>query len=274
MKRIALVGLLMWSAPHSLAAASEAWFAPTPLRNTYQQLAQGHPLLAWHELSLALQSHSIDEQHWLAVKKVILSRTQCGQALPLSLSVPAAVTVSFIDKTNQSFRGHQVKIAVELLRRPVMITLRDPQGNVLLEHAFEPVGSGSWEQDYLEAESAELLAPFASGLYALTIDGRSVPLVIAASESSHWAESDVRDPQRVSLNLPSTTSSCAPAQAQWQYFDRQFELLDAQPVAADTENVFPPAPQQARWQSVSVMQSEYQGSIRIHRVQRLTQPVN
>ncbi len=55
-------------------------FADTPLQHAYQALATNQPLLAWQELNLALNQHTITSEHWQPIKREILRQTACGTA--------------------------------------------------------------------------------------------------------------------------------------------------------------------------------------------------
>ncbi|WP_229310012.1 DUF2861 family protein, partial [Vibrio cholerae] len=56
--------------------------------------------------------------------------------------------------------------------------------------------------------------------------------------------------------------------------DQNFTLLHSQTVNRNQHPAPPTAPSQARWRSLSVIQSEYQGTIRVEQMQRLTIPID
>ncbi|MBG0761171.1 hypothetical protein BOO22_17345 [Vibrio cidicii] len=244
---------------------SHAWFRATPLQTSYQQLAEGHPTQAWHELIHTLSTTPVAEPFWQPIKEAILSQTQCGQALPSTSPNDLAIAVTFIHKFNQTFQGYQVRLSAENLSQPLAVRLASAQGATLLAAELAPA-------DYAEVESRDLLSPYAAGVYWLTLGEQRMALLISAPSSTPWIEqSSAAD---LTIRFPATPSGCASSLARWQFFDQNFTLLHSQTVNRDQPPAPPTAPSQARWRSLSITQSEYQGTIRVEQMQRLTIPID
>ncbi|HAS6184813.1 DUF2861 family protein [Vibrio vulnificus] len=244
---------------------TNSWFRATPLQTSYQRLVEGHPTQAWHELTHALSTTPVAEPFWKPVKEAILSQTQCGQALPTTSPNDLALAVTFIHKFNQTFQGYQIRLSTENLSEPLAVRLTSVQGVTLLEAELAPA-------DYAEVESRDLLSPYAAGIYWLTLDEQRIALLISAPSSTPWIEqSSAAD---LTIHLPASPSGCASSMARWQFFDQHFTLLHSQTVNRDQPPAPPSAPSQARWRSLSVIQSEYQGTIRVEQMQRLTIPID
>ncbi|EOV0101524.1 TPA: DUF2861 family protein [Vibrio vulnificus] len=267
-----IVRLGMLSALVSGAALAETppspthpWFRATPLQSSYQRLVEGHPTQAWHELIHTLSTTPVAEDFWQPIKEAILSQTQCGQALPSTSPNDLAIAVTFIHKFNQTFQGYQVRLSAENLTQPLAVRLASAQGATLLAAELAPA-------DYAEVESRDLLSPYAAGIYWLTLDEQRIALLISAPSSTPWIEqSSAAD---LTIHLPASPSGCASSMARWQFFDQHFTLLHLQTVNRDQPPAPPSAPSQARWRSLSVIQSEYQGTIRVEQMQRLTIPID
>ncbi|ELK8308312.1 TPA: DUF2861 family protein [Vibrio vulnificus] len=267
-----IVRLSMLSALVSGAALAETppspthpWFRATPLQSSYQRLVEGHPTQAWHELIHTLSTTPVAEDFWQPIKEAILSQTQCGQALPSTSPNDLAIAVTFIHKFNQTFQGYQVRLSAENLTQPLAVRLASAQGATLLAAELAPA-------DYAEVESRDLLSPYAAGIYWLTLDEQRIALLISAPSSTPWIEqSSAAD---LTIHLPASPSGCASSMARWQFFDQHFTLLHSQTVNRDQPPAPPSAPSQARWRSLSVIQSEYQGTIRVEQMQRLTIPID
>ncbi|HAS6061915.1 TPA: DUF2861 family protein [Vibrio vulnificus] len=267
-----IVRLGMLSALVSGAALAETppspthpWFRATPLQSSYQRLVEGHPTQAWHELIHTLSTTPVAEDFWQPIKEAILSQTQCGQALPSTSPNDLAIAVTFIHKFNQTFQGYQVRLSAENLTQPLAVRLASAQGATLLAAELAPA-------DYAEVESRDLLSPYAAGIYWLTLDEQRIALLISAPSSTPWIEqSSAAD---LTIHLPASPSGCASSMARWQFFDQHFTLLHSQTVNRDQPPAPPSAPSQARWRSLSVIQSEYQGTIRVEQMQRLTIPID
>ncbi|EHU6506715.1 DUF2861 family protein [Vibrio cholerae] len=267
-----IVRFVMLSALISGAAIAEtppspihAWFRATPLQTSYQQLAEGHPMQAWHELIHTLSTTPVAEAFWQPIKEAILSQTQCGQALPNTSPNDLSIAVTFIHKFNQTFQGYQVRLSAENLTQPLAVRLTSAQGATVLEAELAPA-------DYAEVESRDLLSPYAAGVYWLTLGEQRIALLISAPSNTPWIEqSSATD---LTIRFPATPSGCASSLARWQFFDQNFTLLHSQTVNRDQPPAPPSAPSQARWRSLSVIQSEYQGTIRVEQMQRLTIPID
>ncbi|EJN2399910.1 DUF2861 family protein [Vibrio cholerae] len=266
-----IVRLGMLSALLSGAAIAEtppsphAWFRTTPLQTSYQLLVEGHPTQAWHELIHTLSTTPVAEAFWQPIKEAILSQTQCGQALPSTSPNDLAIAVTFIHKFNQTFQGYQVRLSAENLSQPLAVRLTSAQGATVLETELAPA-------DYAEVESRDLLSPYAAGVYWLTLGEQRMALLISTPSSTPWIEqSSAAD---LTIRFPATPSGCASSLARWQFFDQNFTLLHSQTVNRDQPPAPPTAPSQARWRSLSITQSEYQGTIRIEQMQRLTIPID
>ncbi|KQA13065.1 DUF2861 family protein [Vibrio cholerae] len=267
-----IVRFVMLSALISGAAIAEtppspihAWFRATPLQTSYQQLAEGHPMQAWHELIHTLSTTPVAEAFWQPIKEAILSQTQCGQALPNTSPNDLSIAVTFIHKFNQTFQGYQVRLSAENLTQPLAVRLTSAQGATVLEAELAPA-------DYAEVESRDLLSPYAAGVYWLTLGEQRIALLISAPSSTPWIEqSSATD---LTIRFPATPSGCASSLARWQFFDQNFTLLHSQTVNRDQPPAPPSAPSQAHWRSLSITQSEYQGTIRVEQMQRLTIPID
>ncbi|EOW9351103.1 DUF2861 family protein [Vibrio cholerae] len=267
-----IVRFVMLSALISGAAIAEtppspihAWFRATPLQTSYQQLAEGHPMQAWHELIHTLSTTPVAEAFWQPIKEAILNQTQCGQALPNTSPNDLSIAVTFIHKFNQTFQGYQVRLSAENLTQPLAVRLTSAQGATVLEAELAPA-------DYAEVESRDLLSPYAAGVYWLTLGEQRIALLISAPSNTPWIEqSSATD---LTIRFPATPSGCASSLARWQFFDQNFTLLHSQTVNRDQPPAPPSAPSQARWRSLSVIQSEYQGTIRVEQMQRLTIPID
>ncbi|EHA1123967.1 DUF2861 family protein [Vibrio navarrensis] len=244
---------------------THAWFRTTPLQSSYQLLVDGHPTQAWHELIHALSTTPVAEPFWQPIKEAILSQTQCGQALPSTSTNDLSIAVTFIHKFNQTFQGYQVRLSAENLSQPLAVRLASAQGATLLAAELAPA-------DYAEVESRDLLSPYAAGVYWLTLGEQRMALLISAPSSTPWIEQSNAD--ALTIRFPATPSGCASSLARWQFFDQNFTLLHSQTVNRDQHPAPPTAPSQARWRSLSVIQSEYQGTIRVEQMQRLTIPID
>lgn len=219
-------------------------------------MARAHPHTVYHARSRAF---------WQPIKEAILSQTQCGQALPSASLNDLAIAVTFIHKFNQTFQGYQVRLSAENLSQPLAVRLASSQGATLLAAELAPA-------DYAEVESRDLLSPYAAGVYWLTLGEQRMALLISAPSSTPWIEqSSAAD---LTIRFPATPSGCASSLARWQFFDQNFTLLHSQTVNRDQHPAPPIAPSQARWRSLSVIQSEYQGTIRVEQMQRLTIPID
>ncbi|EPS3400150.1 DUF2861 family protein [Vibrio vulnificus] len=244
---------------------THAWFRATPLQSSYQPLIDGHPTQAWHELIHTLSTTPVAEAFWQPIKEAILSQTQCGQALPSTSPNNLAIAVTFIHKFNQTFQGYQVRLSAENLSQPLAVRLTSAQGATVLETELAPA-------DYAEVESRDLLSPYAAGVYWLTLGEHRMALLISAPSNTPWIEqSSAAD---LTIRFPSTPSGCASSLARWQFFDQNFTLLHSQTVNRDQTSSSSAVPSQAHWRSLSVIQSEYQGTIRVEQMQRLTIPID
>ncbi|GHZ99188.1 hypothetical protein VCSRO129_1157 [Vibrio cholerae] len=228
-------------------------------------MVEGHPTQAWHELIHTLSTTPVAEAFWQPIKEAILSQTQCGQALSSTSPNDLTIAVTFIHKFNQTFQGYQVRLSAENLTQPLAVRLASAQGATLLAAELTPA-------DYAEVESRDLLSPYAAGVYWLTLGEQRMALLISAPSSTPWIEqSSAAD---LTIRFPATPSGCASSLARWQFFDQNFTLLHSQTVNRNQHPAPPTAPSQARWRSLSVIQSEYQGTIRVEQMQRLTIPID
>ncbi|EHK7540279.1 DUF2861 family protein [Vibrio cholerae] len=267
-----IVRLGMLSALVSGAAIAEtppsltqAWFRATPLQSSYQPLIDGHLTQAWHELIHTLSTTPVAEDFWQPIKEAILSQTQCGQALPSTSPNDLAIAVTFIHKFNQTFQGYQVRLSAENLTQPLAVRLASAQGATLLAAELAPA-------DYAEVESRDLLSPYAAGVYWLTLGEQRMALLISPPSNTPWIEQSNAD--ALTIRFPATPTGCSSSLARWQFFDQNFTLLHSQTVNRDQHPAPPSAPSQARWRNLSVIQSEYQGTIRVEQMQRLTIPID
>lgn len=241
-----------------------AWFRSTPLQSSYQKLVEGFPQQAWHELISALSFTPVAEPFWQPIKEEILNQTQCGQSLQATSTNDKAVAVTFIHKINQTFQGYQVKVSIDDLVEPLNVSLISPQGKMIIEQTLVPA-------IYTESESHELLSPYASGVYWLILGKQRFPLLISAPSIVAWI--DPINDNKININLPITLYICAPALAREQFFDQNFALLHSQIINSSKPFTFAKATKETKWKSLSVIKSEYQGSIRVEYIQRLTSPI-
>ncbi len=228
-------------------------------------MVEGHPTQAWHELIHTLSTTPVAEPFWQPIKEAILSQTQCGQALACASLIDGGIGGGFFHNFLQTFQGYQVRLSAENLSQPLAVRLASSQGATLLAAALAPA-------DYADVESRVLLSPYAAGVYWRPLGEQRMALLISAPSSPPWIEqSSAAD---LTIRFPATPSGCASSLARWQFFDQNFTLLHSQTVNRDQHPAPPIAPSQARWRSLSVIQSEYQGTIRVEQMQRLTIPID
>lgn len=256
-------------------------FMDTPLKASYEALAQQQASLSWQALILALQKTPIEEAHWHSLKEAILSASQCGRTLEPENSAfdttKRQVTLSLQRRTNLAQQGYQVKVSLEGASQAVNITLMDRDGKLWLEGRTELPQDG-----YVELESAEFLTPLAAGLYRLVIDSQSYWLVLSSPSQEDWL-SLVED-RRLLLTVkrPPTLPSCLPPVALWRWFTEDYQLLGRAQSVRFTANsstkqaqieMPKSAPEKAQWLSTMVFKQHFQGAIQVEELQRLTLPI-
>lgn len=271
-------------------AKADNWFADTPLQSSYSALSADQTLLAWQELQLSLSQNQISEHYWQPIKDAVLSKTQCGKQLISSVSLPANIDVSFINKNSVNNQGYQIKISTEQVTQPLTLDLFD-ENNTLLVSADIPQPT----EEYSEFESNDLLSAPKAGIYQLSINGVSYPLVISSFTDTAWVHSSTRRASKsLVITPPANKISCAPVVMNWQWFDEQYnqigkhipmQLTPRAPVmpitsAATERNLRYTAkrpattPSNATWLSAVVSQFEYQGEVKVEYVQRFSLPIS
>ncbi|SON52044.1 DUF2861 family protein [Vibrio tapetis] len=250
-------------------------FTDTPLQHAYQALATNQPRLAWQELNLALNQHTISSQHWQPIKREILSQTACGTALPLEVKLDTKLRLSVIKRSGLTSQGYQVRLSTEASPVREKILLTSPNGVVLLE------GSLAASRQYQELESPELLHKPASGLFTLSVGDKQVTLLLSMDllsmdrHTSWLTQSQQTNRAQVSLDLPAHIDGCPVAAASWQWFDKNYNMLGSKipfQYAQENRPTALPIASKASYLSASVELVEFQQSIRIEYVQRLAIP--
>lgn len=258
------------------AASLQAnWFASTPLQAAYTALAQENPQLAWQELQIALSQHTMNQQHWIPVKEAILDGTECGRRLNAATELAGSISVYFISKSDSVSLDYQIKLSAESVTQAIAVTLIDPNGTSLLQAEFDA------QQEYREVETQRLIIKPTQGLYQLLVNDQRYPLIISGLSDRQWLQlDDVTFQPKLTLDLPQTSSSCAPASAHWQWFNNQYDMLSqrqlvtATPQGTTLSAALPPdAPPQATRLSAIVSQYEYQSGVQIKYIQRAALPL-
>ncbi|MCG9542421.1 DUF2861 family protein [Vibrio sp. Isolate33] len=256
-------------------ACHAAWFADTPLQHTYQSLLDNQPQVAWQELQIALNQETLDSQLWLPVKQEILSRTQCGTTLEQSSAPNNHIQVSFIKRHGLSSQGYQIKVSAEQLNEAVedqtqRISLVSPEGKVVID------GQLNSDVEYQEIETSEMFIKPESGVYQLTIGSNNYPIIVALDDSKRWLtlENKLNDPHIV-VTPPNVIDNCPNTNVSWQWFDENYDMLGFKVPIKSLEATVPtesPSGAQAKHLSASVEMFEYQGSIEVQYVQRVSVP--
>lgn len=271
-------------------AKADNWFADTPLQSSYSALSADQTLLAWQELQLSLSQNQISEHYWQPIKDAVLSKTQCGKQLISSVSLPANIDISFINKNSVNNQGYQIKISTEQVTQPLILKLFD-ENNTLLVTANIPQPT----EEYIEFESNDLLSTPKAGIYQLSINNVRYPLVISSFTNTTWVQQSTdKTSKSFIVTPPANKIACAPVVMNWQWFDEQYNQLGkhipmqltpvapAIPVtsAATDSNLQYAAkrpattPSNATWLSAVVSQFEYQGEVKVEYVQRFSLPIS
>ncbi|MGF1793780.1 DUF2861 family protein [Photobacterium profundum] len=268
-------------------AKADNWFADTPLQSSYSALSADQTLLAWQELQLSLSQNQISEHYWQPIKDAVLSKTQCGKQLISSVSLPANIDVSFINKNSVNNQGYQIKISTEQVTQPLILELFD-ENNTLLVTANIPQPT----EEYIEFESNDLLSTPKAGIYQLSINNVRYPLVISSFTNTTWVrQSTDQTSKSFIVTPPENKIACAPAVMNWQWFDEQYnqigkhismQLTPVMPItSAATDNNLQYAakrpaatPSNATWLSAVVSQFEYQGEVKVEYIQRFSLPIS
>ncbi|MEZ8013511.1 MULTISPECIES: DUF2861 family protein [Vibrio] len=256
-------------------ACNAAWFTDTPLQHTYQSLLDDQPQVAWQELQIALDQQTLDSELWLPVKQEILSQTQCGTSLRQDTETKHHIQVSFIRRYGLSSQGYQIKVAAEQLSEDMKtqtqpISLVSPKGKVLLD------GQLASNNEYQEIETGEMFIKPESGVYQLRIGSNHYPIVVALDNSKRWLtlESKLSEPHIV-ITPPKVIDNCPNANVSWQWFDENYNLLGYKVPIKTAQAPVPtesPLGTNAKHLSASVEMFEYQGTIEVQYVQRVTVP--
>jgi hypothetical protein len=268
-------------------AKADNWFADTPLQSSYSALSAGQTLLAWQELQLSLSQNQISEHYWQPIKDAVLSKTQCGKQLISSVSLPANINISFINKNSVNNQGYQIKISTEQVTQPLILVLFD-ENNTRLVTADIPQPT----KEYIEFESNDLLSAPKAGIYQLSINGVRYPLIISVFTDTTWVQQSTDQTSKSFIVTPPENKiACAPAVMNWQWFDEQYnqigkhismQLAPVMPItsaATDSNLQYAtkrPAttPSNATWLSAVVSQFEYQGEVKVEYVQRFSLPIS
>lgn len=268
-------------------AKADNWFADTPLQSSYSALSADQTLLAWQELQLSLSQNQINEHYWQPIKDAVLSKTQCGKQLISSVSLPASIDVSFINKNSVNNQGYQIKISTEQVTQPLILKLFD-ENNTLLVTANIPQPT----EEYIEFESNDLLSTPKAGIYQLSINNVRYPLVISSFTNTTWVQQSTDQTSKSFIVTPPANKiACAPVVMNWQWFDEQYnqigkhismQLAPVMPItsAATDSNLQYAAkrpattPSNATWLSAVVSQFEYQGEVKVEYVQRFSLPIS
>ncbi|NRB69081.1 MAG: DUF2861 family protein [Vibrio sp.] len=245
------------------------WFDNTPLARTYEALLRNQSQLAWQELHLALNQHSISREFWLPIKQEIMQRSQCGrQLVSYSKPLPADLSLSFVRRSGLSSQGFQVKLSAENVNSALEVELISPVKKAILR------GLLSSQPGYQEIESKEMLQEPKAGIYRLKLNGNDYDLVVAIPKNSHWLTLD-NITQRVIITPPVVVNSCAKPVANWQWFSHDYTLLNKRTPIQQFNVPFPNKTQQpkgAKHLSASVSIFEYQQGLKVEYIQRLAIP--
>ncbi|GIC76737.1 DUF2861 family protein [Moritella sp. F3] len=262
-------------------AVAGDWFMPTPLKSVYSSLVQGNIQLAWQEMQLALSLQPVDEKHWEKIKQTIISRSQCGRQLNDNspFNEYRHIRLMIQKKTNLVQQSYQLKISLDGVEKSTAVSLVDQQGRTWMsDNTTEP------KLGYAEVESNDLVHPPSPGFYQLTIEQAVYPLILSSNNEQPWIK--VNRSNSVSLihiQTPEKRISCQPANTHWQWFDEEFSMIgNSQQIQFNIANLsiegagsvrLPShAPNNAKWLSAVVSQSEYQGAVRVEYAQRFTIP--
>lgn len=267
MNRRILLGITSLALPISGHAAL---FTNSPLQHAYQATLSNQPQLAWQELTLALNQHRIDSRYWLPIKNELLAQTDCGSKLTSTRIMDTQFHLSLIKRSGLASQGYQFRLATENNNQPQRVVLMSPEGNVLLLDDFIA------HNGYQEIESAELLQKPAQGLFTLVVGENKTSLLLAFPNNASWLSLLNQSNQTlVQVTLPKHVSSCPQAVASWQWFDKNYNLIDGKiPFNRSLESLPDDGKvkTEAKFLSASVELVEYQQGIRIEYIQRLAIP--
>ena len=245
-------------------------FANSPLQHAYQATLNNQPQLAWQELTLALNQHRIDSHFWLPIKNELLTQTDCGRKLISTRIADAQFHLSLIKRSGLASQGYQFKLATENNSQPQRIALISTEGEVLLSDDFIAY------RGYQEVESDDLLQKPAQGVFTLVVGESKVSLLLAFPNDDSWVSLINQSNQtQVQVTLPTHVSSCPQAVASWQWFDKNYNLIDGKiPFSRSLESLPDDGKvkTEAEFLSASVELIEYQQGIRIEYIQRLAIP--
>ncbi|PSU86952.1 hypothetical protein C0W42_18470 [Photobacterium kishitanii] len=247
-----------------------ALFANSLLQHAYQATLNNQPQLAWQELTLVLNQHRIDSHYWLPIKNELLTQTDCGIKLASTRITDAQFHLSLIKRSGFVSQGYQFRLATENNSEPQRVALISPEGDVLLSDDFIAYNG------YQELESDELLHKPAQGVFTLVVGENKLSLLLAFPNDDSWvSQLNQSNQMRVQVNLPKHISSCPQAVANWQWFDKNYNLINGK---IPFNHSLEPLPDdgkvkaQAKFLSASVELFEYQQGIRIEYIQRLAIP--
>lgn len=256
--------LLMSSLP---AHAESSWFRPTPLKPVLEALLKKNPQLAWQELLIALETHSVATGQWQPVKQVILSRSECGHRLISNHSFPP-FTLSLISRKGHSNSSYQLKVSIESAQQSGPLLLTSPDGDKLIHGDVLP------KKYYQEWETRDLLLKPKPGLYQLSFADQVITLLLSDYDTSRWLMRDGMKPHRLNVDVPSTTQSCQPLEVLLQWFDSQYaQVGERTPLTLNQTFVQLPdnlSRGDAQYLSASALLYEYQANIKVEYIQRVT----
>lgn len=274
--RLLVLGFAMLSVKVN---AEQAWFGDTPMQQTYQALAADRPTVAWQELIFALSQEQIATQHWAGLKHAIINQTDCGQRLtePNGKDIPQGLTISFVRRAGASSLGYEIKLSAEHVSRATLVTLTDPNGQTVIS---EILGA---QTGFQELESGQLFTQVDPGVYELRLGGQHYSLVVYGLPRRPWVKLIGHPDQQLTVDLPNTPTSCAPAAAYWLWLDDAYRWIEQTPiyVTSSAENTPNPVkvslpvkrPAKSEHLSAIVTHFEYQGAIKVNYVERLALPL-
>ncbi|NVD07722.1 DUF2861 family protein [Vibrio sp. JPW-9-11-11] len=247
--------------------AESPWFRPTPIRPALEALLQQNPQRAWQELLVALDSHSVASEQWQPVKQVILSRSECGHRLTSAHPFPP-FTLSLISRKGHSSSSYQLKISIESAQQSGPLLLTSPDGERLIHGDVLP---GKFYQEW---ETRDLLLKPKPGLYQLSFASQTISLLLSDFDTSGWLMRDGAKPNRLNVDVPSTTQTCQPLQVLLQWFDDHYDQVgERTPLTLNQTHVQLPDNlfrDNAQYLSASALLYEYQANIKIEYIQRVT----
>ena len=271
MKRVLTLCLLLQLPGIAVATPRQDWFKNTPLKESLQALLSHQTQQAWQELVIAVEQNPVTANYWQPIKLEILRQSDCGHQLtdPSNGSFPP-FTLSLISRTGQTSSGYQIKLSIEDSRQSGAFSLNAPNGETLIS------GTLNATNHYQEWEISELLTKPTPGVYRLNYRNQQMLLLVSDYNASTWLSRSDSNQTRLKLALPSGNQSCFPASVMLQWFDKQYQQVgDRLPLSATAHYVDLPkstARQGAQYLSASALLFEYQASIKVEYIHRMSLP--